>query len=151
MDEPTAGLTAVEQVYVFNLLRKIKARGTSVIYITHRIDEVIDHCDRVTVLVDGTNKYSGAVSGTTKDELHLIMSGRALNHDLHVSGNEKGETLLEVRNLEKNPIYRDISFKARKGQILGIAGAVGSGRSAIPVSYTHLLSLSGTVSPVMIY
>lgn len=131
MDEPTAGLTAVEQIYVFNLLHKIKARGTSVIYITHRIDEVIDHCDSVTVLVDGTNKYSGTVNGITKDELHLIMSGRALNHDLHISGSDRGEPLLEVRNLEKSPIYRDISFKARKGQILGIAGAVGSGRSAI--------------------
>jgi len=131
MDEPTAGLTALEQEHVYTLMRKIKERGTSVIYITHRIDEVIQYCDTVTALVDGKSILSDSVRNTTKEELISILSGKTIPSGFCFAPKESGEMLMEIRNLKKKHLYENICLSIHKGQILGIAGSVGSGRSSI--------------------
>lgn len=134
LDEPTAGLTAVEQKIVFDLIKKIKEKGSSIIYITHRIDEVVDYCDSVTILRDGKNIYTSKVKNISKEKIISIMAGRTIDQ-MDTSDRtiqiEKQKVLLETRGLYKSNIYRNINLKLHAGEILGIAGSIGSGRTAI--------------------
>lgn len=134
MDEPTASLTAIEQGMVFDLMKRVKEQGSSIIYVTHRIDEVINYCDSVTILRDGKSIFTSDVKKVSKEKIISIMSGRTIDRmDPQVDTRQilKKEVLLETRNLGKYNIYSNINLKLHKGEILGIAGAIGSGRTAI--------------------
>jgi ABC-type sugar transport system ATPase subunit len=129
MDEPTAALTESDVEQLFEIVRLLKARGVAVVYISHRLVEVFQLADRVTVLRDGRFVGSVPVAETTEGELIRMMVGRTITELFPKLPTEIRGDVLEVRNLSRRPQTKDVSFKVRGGEIVGIAGLVGSGRS----------------------
>lgn len=130
MDEPSAPLSVSEVEMMFNIIRQLKARGVTVIYISHRLEEVFRISDRVTVLRDGCYITTLNTAETSRQELIKLMVGRELKESYPARKNPPGEIALEVKHLTGNG-NRDISFTARAGEILGIAGLVGAGRTEL--------------------
>ena len=134
LDEPTAALTERETQTLFAIMRDLTARGISIIYITHRMVEVFDNCDRVTVFRDGQFITTMNVAETTPGAVVSAMVGRVID-DLYPpklgEDERSGEIILEVRNLTERRRFSAISFQLRKGEILGLAGLIGAGRSEI--------------------
>ncbi|NUK30211.1 sugar ABC transporter ATP-binding protein [Parageobacillus sp. VR-IP] len=131
MDEPTSAITEKEVHHLFNIIRALKKEGVSIIYITHKMDEVEQITDEVTVLRDG--KYIGTRPSNqiSKDELIKMMVGRELNQIFHKKPAQIGEVALSVKGLTKKGKFEDISFEVRKGEIVGFAGLMGSGRTEV--------------------
>jgi ribose transport system ATP-binding protein/rhamnose transport system ATP-binding protein len=129
LDEPTASLTLTETGHLFVLVRRLAASGVAVIYVSHRLAEIFELCDRVTVLKDGKVTGTRKVSGTTQDELIRLMVGRDVLFARSATPPSPGETVLEVERLSAPPHVADVSFKVREGEIVCLAGLVGSGRS----------------------
>ena len=129
MDEPTAALTESDVAKLFEIVRLLKERGVAVIYISHRLIEVFQLADKVTVLRDGKFVDSKPVSETDEDDLIRMMVGRTITDLFPKLPSEVGEPVLEVRNLKRHPQTEDVSFTVRSGEIVGMAGLVGSGRS----------------------
>ncbi len=128
MDEPTAPLTSVEITELFNLIRKLKEREISVIYISHRLEEIPEICDRATVLRDGRYIGTDDVSNLDRPTIINMMAGRVLKDLFPKTEVPIGETLFEVRNLNTS-LLKDISFTVRRGEILALAGLIGAGRT----------------------
>ncbi|MEA4998331.1 MAG: sugar ABC transporter ATP-binding protein [Candidatus Limiplasma sp.] len=128
MDEPTSSLSDKEVALLFQNIRKLKARGIGIIYISHRMSELKQIADRVTVLRDGEYVATRAISETANDELVALMVGRQLDHYYTRTYNPCKETVLSVKNLSGGRV-RDVSFDLKQGEILGFAGLVGAGRS----------------------
>jgi D-xylose transport system ATP-binding protein len=138
LDEPTAALTESEVETLFTILQKLKARGVGMIYISHKLDEVFRMSDRITVLRDGKTVGTKATIGLTKDEVIALMVGREVGDIFPKTNHEFGAVALEVKNLSAfyldNPqkkLVDDVSFSVRKGEVLGIAGLMGAGRSEL--------------------
>ena len=131
MDEPTAALSGVEVERLFAVARSLRDEGRALLFISHRFDEVFDLCDTVTVMRDGSYISTGALADTTVDELVQQMVGREVVELFPKLEAEIGETILEVNNLSSTGQFRDISFTLRRGEILGLAGLVGAGRSEV--------------------
>jgi ribose transport system ATP-binding protein len=131
MDEPTTALTDVEVEKLFEVIRKLKAQGLGIIYISHRMDEIFEICDRVTVLRDG--KYVGEeeIAKVSKDRLISMMVGRNLEEQYPYVKAEPKETVLKVENLSFKDKIKDVSFEVKAGEIVGIAGLMGSGRTEV--------------------
>jgi len=129
MDEPTAALTESDVERLFDIVRLLRERGVGVVYISHRLQEVFELADRVTVLRDGEYIGTRQVSDTTESQLISMMVGRTIDNLFPKQDGEPGEVVLEVRNLNYEPTTRNVSFKVRAGEIVGMAGLVGSGRS----------------------
>lgn len=131
LDEPSAALTDTEVQKLFKTILKMKAMGTTVIYISHRLDELFQIVDRVTVLRDGRKIETLNVKDTNKDMLISLMVGRKMTEVYpKYEGNPGGEVILEVNHLSGNGL-KDISFQVRKGEILGLGGLVGAGRTEL--------------------
>lgn len=128
MDEPTAPLAANEVELLFSIIAKLKARGVTVIYISHRMEEVFQITERISVLRDGRFIRTLNTADTNRAELVKLMVGRELNESFPVRETERGKVVLEARNLTGNSV-ENISFRLHRGEILGFAGLVGSGRS----------------------
>ncbi len=133
MDEPTSSLTEKEISHLFTMIRKLKERGCGIIYISHKMEEIFQLCDDITILRDGKWIATQPLAGLDMEKIIAMMVGRALNQRFPDRQNQPGETMLEVRHLTslRQPSIRDISFDLRKGEILGIAGLVGSKRTDI--------------------
>ncbi len=131
MDEPTSSLQRDDVEQLFKLIRKLSAEGISVIYISHFLEEVRQIADRFTVLRDGRSVATGEIATTTDDELIAKMVGRAQQNLFPVRSATPGETILDVRNLACPPLLKNASFELRRGEILGIAGLMGSGRTPL--------------------
>jgi|SRR5215213_8585273 len=131
MDEPTSSLQRDDVEHLFTLIRKLSAEGISVIYISHFLEEVRQISDRFTVLRDGRGVATGEITTTTDDELIAKMVGRAQQNLFPVRSSSPAETILDVRNLVSPPLLRNASFELRRGEILGIAGLMGSGRTPL--------------------
>ncbi len=129
MDEPSATLTEKEQKVMFRTIRKLHAEGMTIIYISHRLEEIFDLADIVTVLCDGKVVDTLPTPGLTRQQLIKLMVGRELTEEYPKERFDPGETVLEVKNLSRKGVLRDISFSARRGEVLGVAGLVGSGRT----------------------
>lgn len=134
MDEPTAVLTDKECRKLFEIIGNLKKNGVGIIYVSHRLEEVLELSDRITVLRDG-EKVSDLVNSAhdvTKEQLVKLMVGRPLEqyYPTYIPYT-RGEPVLEVRNLTKEGLYRDISFTLYRGEILGITGLVGAGRTEV--------------------
>ncbi len=131
MDEPTSAITEKEVDLLFNQIRMLKESGTAVIYISHKMDEIFRVADRISVLRDG--KYIGSDKTENLDEQKLIkmMVGRELTEVFPKTEAEIGEIILEAKNYRWGRKVRDVSFNLRRGEILGIAGLVGAGRSEL--------------------
>ena len=130
MDEPSAPLSVAEVEHMFDIIRHLKQSGVSVIYISHRLEEVFRISDRVTVMRDGQYVATKLTKETNRKELIGLMVGRELKESYPARSNPPGEIALEVKNLSGNG-DKDISFSVRKGEILGISGLVGAGRTEL--------------------
>lgn len=129
LDEPTAALTLTETEKLFDVIRRLKTSGVSVIYVSHRLAEIFQICDRVSVLKDGRLSGVRDVGKTTTDELIRLMVGRDVHFERDKSVRGFGGTTLSVSGLTALPFVRDASFDVRAGEIVCLAGLVGSGRS----------------------
>ena len=130
-DEPTALLENEKADILFNYIRELKAQGVSIIYISHRLEEIIDICDSVTVLKDGAYVDTRPVSDVTKDSLISLMVGREMSNIYDIRHMEPGEEVLRLENFSDGKHYTDVGFSLRKGEILGMFGLVGAGRSEV--------------------
>jgi ribose transport system ATP-binding protein len=132
MDEPTSSLQRDDVGHLFTLIRKLTAEGIAVIYISHFLEEVRQLSDRFTVLRDGRSVATGEIESVTDEELISKMVGRSPQTLFPPRQNRStGETILEVRNLSSPPLLKDASFDLRRGEVLGIAGLMGSGRTPL--------------------
>jgi ABC-type sugar transport system ATPase subunit len=132
LDEPTSSLSEEETNQLFSLIKDLTKKGISIIYVSHRLKEIFEIADRVTVFKDGKYVGTKAIKDTTYDDVVSMMVGRNLDLFGRKEGNIiKDETLLEVRDYTSEGVFKDISFKLRKGEILGLFGIVGSGRTEV--------------------
>ncbi len=130
-DEPTALLSNEEVSELFSIIRNLKKKGVASIYITHRLEELFELCDTVTVMKDGKLSAHMMISETDEEDLISKMVGRTVEDMYSISHPMPGEEILRIKNLTRNHVFEDISFSLRKGEIFGIFGLVGSGRTEI--------------------
>jgi len=130
LDEPTASLSAHEVERLFTIVRRLRERGVAVLFVSHRLDEVFELCDRATVFRDGRHVVTTSTSGLTTADLVRHMVGRTVSLFPKLD-TPVGDVLLEVEDLTRAGVFRDISFSVRAGEIVGFAGLVGAGRTEI--------------------
>ena len=131
MDEPSATLTLTELENLFTLIRRLQAEGVSIIYISHRLEEIFDIAERVTVLRDGLWVDTCSVSEVNRDNIIEMMVGRKLTEEFPRRNVTIGEELLSVEGLTRKNVLHDISFTLRAGEVLALTGLVGSGRTEV--------------------
>lgn len=131
MDEPTSALTEKEVDALFKYMEKLKENNVSVIFISHRLDEIQRVADRVTVLRDGKWIGTSEVNGLTQDDIIRMMVGREIEQQVDKREKPESDIILSVKNLSSTSEVLDVSFDLHKGEILGIAGLVGAGRTAL--------------------
>ncbi|MBN2047817.1 MAG: sugar ABC transporter ATP-binding protein [Anaerolineaceae bacterium] len=131
MDEPTSSLTLNEVADLFRLVRRLRADGTAIIFISHRLEELFEIADRVTVLRDGYYVDTQPLTSITRDELIRMMVGRTISNQYPKLEVRPGDVMLKVEHLSRTGAFHDISFELRKGEILGMAGLVGAGRTHV--------------------
>lgn len=131
MDEPTAALTERETDSLFAVMKTLKNNGVSVIYISHRMEEVFNNCDTITVMRDGQTISTRPTEETGMDQIVNDMVGRVMSEYYPVRTNVPGDEVLRVENFTQPGVFRDVSFSVRKGEILGVAGLMGAGRTEI--------------------
>jgi len=131
MDEPTSALTDTEVDLLFAIMRKLKKSGISIIFISHKIDELFEIADRTTVLRDGKVVGVRDNADLNKSELIAMMVGRELTNIFPKEVVEIGEVFLEANHLTRTGVFEDVSFKVRKGEILGLSGLMGAGRTEV--------------------
>ena len=131
MDEPTSALTEREVEHLFDIIRSLKSEGVAIIFVSHRLEEIFQIADRITVLRDG--KYVGTkrIEETNRDEVITMMVGREIKEKIPKRPAKIGEEILRVEGLTREGVFRDISFTLHKGEVLGLAGLVGAGRTEI--------------------
>ena len=133
MDEPTSALSTHEQAHLLSLVRDLRARGITILYISHRLDEVFAIADRITVLKDGRRMATVATASVTHNEIVRLMVGRDVATDLYPARRKAnvGSAALTVRHLSWPGVLHDITLEVRRGEIVGLAGLVGSGRTSL--------------------
>lgn len=131
MDEPTTALTEVETKNLFKVIDSLKKKGIAIIYISHRMEEIFAICDRVEVLRDGKYAGNALIKDIDNDKLISMMVGRKIEDQFPYREAKSGKDILEVMNLNANVGIKDISFNVKEGEILGIAGLMGSGRTEV--------------------
>ncbi|MDU1673786.1 MAG: sugar ABC transporter ATP-binding protein [Veillonella sp.] len=131
MDEPTAALTERETATLFKMMRKMKARGVAIVYISHRMEEVFSECDTITVMRDGHTIITKPTAEISVDEVVRHMVGRSIDEFYPARTTTPGEVVMSVDNLQPEGFDNEISFSLRKGEILGVAGLMGAGRTEI--------------------
>jgi rhamnose transport system ATP-binding protein len=143
MDEPTASLTPDEVKDLFRVVRDLQADGVAIVFISHRLEEVFDIGDRITVLRDGQFITTVEKGQTTAEEIIRLMVGRELNALFEREASTAGATRLQVENLQRDGVFHDISFEVRAGEVVGMAGLVGAGRTEVCEGIFGVTSLDG--------
>ncbi len=131
MDEPTAALTERETEKLFEVMRSLKKRGVAMVYISHRMEEVTANCDTITVMRDGVSVATKSVKEYGMEQIIRDMVGRSITEFYPDRRNKPAEVILEVKSFNQPGVFRDVSFNLRKGEILGVAGLMGAGRTEI--------------------
>ena len=131
MDEPTAALTERETDRLFEVMKKLKNKGVSIIYISHRMEEVFANCDTITVMRDGQTISSRPTEETNMDQIVGDIVGRVMSEYYPARTNVPGDEIFRVEGFTQPGVFQDISFNLRKGEILGVAGLMGAGRTEI--------------------
>ncbi len=131
MDEPTSAITPKEVEKLFSFIRELKNNGISVIYISHKLDEIYQIADHVTILRDGEKKKECAIEDITREEMISCMVGRDIKNVYYKKEVDIGEEILEVKALGRKNVFSDVSFSLRKGEVLGFSGVMGAGRTEI--------------------
>jgi rhamnose transport system ATP-binding protein len=131
MDEPTAALSEADVLHLFRIVRLLRERGVGIVYISHRLEEVFMLADRVTVLRDGAYVATREVADVSEDDLVNMMVGRTIENLFPKLEAKLGRPMLELRGLTREPAFRDVDLVLRAGEVVGLAGLVGSGRSEL--------------------
>lgn len=131
MDEPTSSISDKEVNFLFQTIKALTSKGVGIVYISHKMRELEEICDRVTVMRDGEYVGTKAVKETSKDELIAMMVGRELVNYYTRDFQEAGDVVLECRHISDGNMADDVSFEVRRGEIVGFAGLVGAGRSEV--------------------
>lgn len=129
MDEPTSSLGEKEVAQLMETVRRLKEKGVAILFVSHKLEELFELCDRVTVMRDGEHICTENIADMTNETLINAMVGRTLDNLFPKEFGEKGEAALRVEHLDEIGVLRDVSFEAFNGQILGFAGLVGAGRT----------------------
>lgn len=129
MDEPTSSLGEKEVEQLMTICRDLRSRGISIVFVSHKLEELFELCDRVQVIRDGEYIWTKDIADTDKDDLISAMVGRSLDQQFPKIVAEKGACALKVENLSIGGVLYDVSFEAYRGQVLGFAGLVGAGRT----------------------
>ena len=129
MDEPTAALTSQEVERLFQIIHELRKQGIGIIYISHRLEEIFHVADRVMVMRDGAAVGTRPIGEVDRQRIIEMMVGRRIENEFPKRPAEAGPTLLEVRNLTRGDAVQDVSFSARSGEVLGLTGLVGAGRT----------------------
>ena len=129
LDEPTAALTAPETEKLFENIRRLRERGVSILYVSHRMDELRVIADTVSVMRDGQRVSTSPIAQTDTQELVRLMAGREISRSATTHQRTMGRVVLKVQNLTVGTVVRGVTFEVRQGEILGLAGLVGSGRT----------------------
>lgn len=131
MDEPTAALTDKEIALLFKIIRELRDKGVSFVYISHRMEEIFDICDEITIMRDGAYIGQKTIKETSFDEIVSMMVGYDLDERFPRIEISPGETILSVKDLSQKGKFENVSFDVRKGEILGFSGLMGSGRTEV--------------------
>ena len=131
MDEPTSSLTEHEITQLFLLIRKLKERGITILYVSHKIEEIFEICDSITVFRDGKQINTVKKDESTPDEIISMMVGRSLNMMFPPRTGQKGKVLLSVKDLTREGEFQEIRFDVYAGEIIGFAGLIGAGRTEL--------------------
>jgi len=142
LDEPTASLSQREVDALFDVIRNLKNKGVGIVYISHRLEEIFELCDRVTVIRDGQYVSTKDVSQTDKDSLVSDMVGRSMSSYYPKNDTQIGEKVFEVKGLSLDGLLKDINFTVNKGEILGFSGLAGSGRTELAQAICGLIKKS---------
>ncbi|MFW6381587.1 MAG: sugar ABC transporter ATP-binding protein [Bacillota bacterium] len=134
MDEPTASLTSHEIEQLFKIIREMQQKGITTIFVSHKLDEIMEISERVTVLRDGEKIGTYDSSQLDNKRISCLMSGEEIDYADRLDRVNRGNILLEVNNLYRRGVYRDINFNLRSGEILGITGLLGSGRTEMALA-----------------
>lgn len=131
MDEPTSALTASETRHLFRMIDRLKKKGVTIIYISHKMDEIFEICDEITILRDGQFVQTDRTENLTMNQLIALMVGRELTEMFPKVACEMGKPVLQIENLAAGKAFHGVSFTLHRGEILGFAGLVGAGRTEI--------------------
>ncbi len=145
LDEPTAALSPAEVARLFAVLRRLRARGLAIVFITHRLDEVLAIADRVTVLRDGRGVASAPAGALDRAQIVRWMVGREVTEARPARRSAPGPPVLEVRGLRSPPAVRDVSLTVRAGEVVGLTGLVGAGRSSAALALVGARRAAGEV------
>lgn len=146
MDEPTAALTQSETVALFKVIESLRKKGVSMVYISHRMEEIFELCDRITVLRDGSYIGVKNIPETNMNEIVKMMIGREIGERYPSRDVKIGKEVLKVKGLTRKGIFHDVSFSVRAGEVLGVSGLMGAGRTEIMLAIFGNLSYeSGTI------
>lgn len=141
MDEPTSAITEKEVEHLFRIIKWLKSKGVAIIYISHKMDEIFKIADEITVLRDGELVDTVLSSQTSREKLIEMMVGRELKHLFPKEEAQIGDVILEIKNFSRGKKFKNVNIKVRKGEILGVAGLMGAGRTEV------MESLFGIVPP----
>lgn len=146
MDEPTAALTQKETEVLFGVVRSLKEKGVSIVYISHRMEEIFELCDRITILRDGQYIGTREISKTDMTEVVKMMIGREIGERYPERDVKIGDIAFEVKNLNCPGVFSDINFQVRAGEVLGVAGLMGAGRTEIMQSiFGNMPNVTGQI------
>ena len=145
LDEPTSALTRDESERLFTLLRRLREQGLAILYVSHRLEEVFALADRMTVLRDGRKVAEGPASAFDRNSLIRAMVGRDLAEEFPARTVTPGPVLLEVRGLSAPGLFQDVSLSVRQGEIVGLAGLVGAGRTSLGLALAGALPAAGEI------
>jgi len=134
MDEPTTALTKKEVDALFTTVRQLKEKGISIMFISHKTEEIFEISDDVCIMRNGKNVFAGETASITPAQFTYYMTGRELTNDRFVPKNISAEPVLKIENLTLNNKFENVSFDLHKGEILGITGLLGSGRTELALS-----------------
>ena len=146
MDEPTAALTQSETEVLFEVIKSLRKKGVSIVYISHRMEEIFELCDRITILRDGSYIDTKYIKDITMDDIVQMMIGREIGERYPKRDVKIGDEVFKVEGLTSGKIFHDVSFSVRAGEVLGVAGLMGAGRTEIMQAiFGNLAKDSGTI------
>ena len=146
MDEPTAALTESETQVLFEVIESLKAKGVSIVYISHRMEEIFQLCDRITILRDGQYVGTENIKDITMDGVVQMMIGREIGERYPQRNVKIGEEVIRVEGLTHEKMFKDVNFSVRAGEVLGVSGLMGAGRTEIMQAiFGNLPIVSGKV------
>lgn len=134
MDEPTSALTHKEVQALFRVVRVLKEKGLAILFVSHKLEEIFDICDDISILNNGRNVVSGPIKDFDRSKFVFYMTGREYSEQRLARNVEMNEPLMEVRHLSMEGFFKDVSFKLYPGEVLGITGLLGSGRTELALA-----------------